>query len=54
MVADGWATSEAGALLRLGIEPADLAEAGRRADALAAAAAERLFDAWWRHIGAPG
>ncbi len=53
-VADRWATTEASTLLRLGIEPAAVAEAGRRAEERAAEAAERLFDAWWRQIGAPG
>lgn len=53
VIADRWATAEAATLLRLGIDPIDLAEAGKRAEAAAAAAAERLFDAWWRHVGAP-
>jgi GMP synthase-like glutamine amidotransferase len=52
-VADHWAAAESGTLRRLGIEPASLAESGRAAEPRAAAAAEQLFDAWWRRTGAP-
>jgi GMP synthase-like glutamine amidotransferase len=52
-IADRWATAEAGTLLRIGVEPAALAAAGRAAEPRAAAAATRLFDAWWERIGPP-
>jgi len=46
-IADAWARMEADRISHLGTSPERVAEQGRRDGATAAAAAERLFDAWW-------
>lgn len=52
-IADRWAEAEAGTLARIGVDPEDLARDGRRCEAAAAAAAERLFDSWWAALDEP-
>jgi GMP synthase-like glutamine amidotransferase len=49
-IADEWARLEAAELARLGISPEEVAEQGRSRGGEAAAAAERLFDAWWESL----
>ena len=49
-IADGWAEAEHGTLARLGIDRGGLARAGERCGEPAAAAARRLFDAWWSEV----
>lgn len=49
-IADQWARLEASELARLGITPEDVAAQGSSRGGAAAAAAERLFDAWWASI----
>ena len=50
-IADSWARLESDTLECLGISPAQVAEQGRVSGDDAAAAAERLFDAWWEGWG---
>ena len=52
-IADSWAQLEAGTLATIGIKPERVAEQGRLSGKEAAAAAERLFDAWWAGLGLP-
>ena len=49
-IADEWARLETSELARLGISPEDVAAQGSSRGAAAAAAAERLFDAWWETL----
>jgi GMP synthase-like glutamine amidotransferase len=52
-VVDAWAHAEP-RIAPLGLTPRALLDEGRRASGAAAAAADRLFDAWWaRAAGAP-
>lgn len=53
-VVDVWARLEREALLARGLEPETLAEQGRRHGTGAAAAARRLFEAWFRGAGLDG
>lgn len=54
-IANRWAELEAGRISHLGTSPERVATEGARADRAAAAAAERLFDAWWATLnGAAG
>ena len=50
-IADSWARLESDTLQTIGISPAQVAEQGRVRGDEAAAAAERLFDAWWAGLG---
>lgn len=49
-IIEPWADHDAEQLARLGIDRGDLAEQGRRAAPAAAAAAERMFDSWWKSL----
>lgn len=49
-IANGWAASEADRLPAIGIDPDQFAAEGRERGAAARAAAEKLFDAWWRSL----
>ena len=50
-IADAWALTDEERLVPLGISPSAVAIEGRERAAAAAAAAEDLFDAWWRQLG---
>lgn len=49
-IADAWAEVEAEVLAGMGITPEQVATQGRMEGPAAAAAAQRLFDAWWTSL----
>jgi GMP synthase-like glutamine amidotransferase len=49
-IANAWTATDEERLLPLGISPSAVAIEGRERGAAAAAAAEELFDAWWRQL----